>query len=496
MKNIIITILLVSYSTILYGNQTDNNLYTIVEKQQNGATITLTSHSYKILEFSKRIKDVRLSNKENVELTFMDAKKKPLTKIQIFAKKIGVVSALITFSDKSISQINFNITPDIRALKEIVKGISKDVQVTQVDDNIILKGDVKNNKIKKKIISLFKHSTDSNTSSSNIKIIDLLKVKELDKMVRMKLYVVEMKNTKGKEIKNNWFISSKNYMESITEDGRYYNEPLNSTSNSGYNKANNQRNSLVSNAVDNMMKDAVSLTGGLTAAANYLGDWFNAGVTLNYLATQGVATVLDETELITLENKKSKFHAGGKVYVKTQTTAPSGSTTISLKEIKYGLTLEMKVNNILKDKYVDLTITTKQDKLNWSDQVDGVPGTSNQSINTFVVIKDKSTIVLGGLVNKNDAKNYWKIPMLGDIPILGELFKSKSFTSGNSELVFFIVPEIVTPENETNINLYKDKDELKDNNSHKKTKVVKKVNDKMPTNEQLHDQRVKEMFGI
>ena len=68
-----------------------------------------------------------------------------------------------------------------------------------------------------------------------------------------------------------------------------------------------------------------------------------------------------------------------------------------------------------------------------------------ESIDTNVIIKDKSTIVLGGLVNQNDAKSYWKIPFLGDIPVLGALFRSKSFQNGKSELVFFIVPEIVDP---------------------------------------------------
>ena len=85
-------------------------------------------------------------------------------------------------------------------------------------------------------------------------------------------------------------------------------------------------------ALTNAVENSVSLTGGLSMAANYLGSGFNTGLTLNYLASQGVATVLDETELITLENKKSVFHAGGKKWPSPQTSkTPLQSRSTRLK---------------------------------------------------------------------------------------------------------------------------------------------------------------------
>lgn len=103
-------------------------------------------------------------------------------------------------------------------------------------------------------------------------------------MIRLKLYAVEINNNKGLDLKNNWFISGKNYIQHINTDGLYNNTPLNpSTQSKEYADANNQRNVGVHDAIDKLMTNAVSLTGGLTGAANYLGKYFNTGVTLGHL---------------------------------------------------------------------------------------------------------------------------------------------------------------------------------------------------------------------
>ncbi len=215
-------------------------------------------------------------------------------------------------------------------------------------------------------------------------------------MVRIKLYVTEINNDDGYTIKNNWSVGYKNYTRAYTSDKE-----------AAYNPTQQSFIPSVANITDTatIVDDAVTLTGGLTAAANLLGSRFNTQLTLNYLASEGIATVLDETELITLENKESVFHAGGTIYIKTQSTSAEGLPTSEVKPIDYGLKLEVKVNNIINDKYVDLTIKTKQDKIDWTDtrQVDGIPSFTKQSINTFAIIKNKATIFLGGLVNKNDA---------------------------------------------------------------------------------------------
>lgn len=401
--------------------------------------------SYKVLRFDNRISKIKIKDNTNIDVSFNKENSAPLQSIKIFAKEVGRTSLFITFDNGLNFQLNCFVTKDMSTISALAKSIASNLIVEQTKGKIILKGSTPNQKVKDQVLDMFEKAgiilkTD---------LIDLAVLENPDKMVKVKLYVVEIDNTKGLDLKNNWFASSKNYMQVVDSDGLYYNTSLKDA-----NSANAQRSSSVHNAIDGLMTNAVSLTGGLTGAANYLGKYFNVGVTLNYLSSTGVANILDETTLITLENKESVFLAGGTVYVKVQTTTAEGLPSTDIKEIDYGLQLDIKVKNIVGDKFVNLEIVTKSTDVDFTNTVDGIPSFKEKSIETNVIAGNGSTIVLGGLISRNDAESVNKIPLLGDIPILGALFTSKSFQEGKSELVFFITPEIVDPKTNTQVNQF------------------------------------------
>ncbi len=458
MKKILLTFLIIS---TLLNAQND-----FVSKEILGKRITLVKNDFKILEFKKRIIDIVVSDSKKLKILFSENNNKPFRTIKLYAKDLGYSKLLITFADKTILLNEVSIIENFSKVIEVIQAINPDVEVHQANGKVILKGYTKDTKERNKIETLFKSAgVDIEKNMLN-----LLEVRKPNKMIRIKLYVTEIKKTNTLDIQNNWSF--------LFGDGT-------TNVNVGLDTA-------------TAAASAVTVSGGLSLAANRMGSKFNPSVALKYLATEGVATVLDETELITLENKKSTFHAGGRIYVKVQTTTAEGLPTTELKEIDYGLKLEVEVNNIINNEFIDMTLTTKQDKIDWTNQVDGIPSFSNQAINTYVIIQNKSTIVLGGMVNANDSKNYWKIPYLGDIPILGALFRSKSFNNGDSELVFFIIPEIVDPSQSNDINKLKEAKEkltqLTNKNIKKEKKVIKK--EKKLTNEELHQKRLKEIFNL
>ena len=457
----VLSVILVS--SILFANE-------LTQKELFDKNLSISKGSFKVFEFDKRIQSIKVSNQEFLEVDFVNDYNKPLQVIKVFTKKLGNGNILVTFDDASSLHIDINITENLKSIIEVAKQISPNIIIKQTNGKIILQGKTQNQKTKDKILDLFKKAGISLKED----LVDLVELENPDKMIRVKLYAVEINNDKGLDLKNNWFVSSKNYMKVITDDGKYYNEPLDSYG-AGYKAnsykevvdgdgntvivpdswssisskdrslVNNQRNVFVNDAIDNLMKEAVSLTGGLTGAANYLGKYFNAGLTLNYLSSKGVAQVLDETTLLTLENKEASFLAGGTLNIKTQTTTAEGLPTTALKEIRYGLQLDINAQNIVDDQFINLNIITKSSNADFANTVDGIPNITEKSITTNVVVENRSTIVLGGLINRSSADDIEKIPLLGDIPILGFLFTSKSFKEGKSELVFFITPEIVDP---------------------------------------------------
>lgn len=412
----------------------------INQKSFEKETIFIVTNSFRILDFDKMIQKIQMTNSENLTAEFLENRKKPLTRIKIFARKASNESALITFYDGSSLQVNFNVVQDIKDIISLLNKKYPKMNVKQINDTIVLDGTIPTKEDKETVIDIFtKASIDVEK-----KLVDLLKVVKPTKMVRVKLYAVEVNNDKGLTIKNNWTLSRKNYMQVVDKDNLYQNEPLRSDS---WGKVNNQRNSNLEDAMDNILKNAVTLSGGLTGAANYLGKLFNVGLTLNYLSSKGVANILDETTLIALEKDTSKFHAGGTIYLKTQTLNAQGLPITTIRDIDYGLQLEITAKNVIDEDYIHLNITTKSTQIDWTNKVDGIPSFFDKSIETTVIAKNNGTIVLGGLIKNTNSKDIDKIPLLGDIPILGMLFKSKSFKEGKSELVFFITPEIVDPMN-------------------------------------------------
>ncbi len=451
----------------------------LVQKELNEKDFSINKGSFKVAEFEKMIRNIKVSNEANIEIDFIDDNSKPLRAIKIFGKEIGNGNILVTFADYSTMHVNINIVENLSNIIIVAKHISPNLDIQQTNGKIILKGNIENQKTKDKILDLFKKAGVDIEKD----LVDLANSVNPEKMIRLKLYAVEINNNKGLDLKNNWFISGKNYIQHINTDGLYNNTPLNpSTQSKEYADANNQRNVGVHDAIDKLMTNAVSLTGGLTGAANYLGKYFNTGVTLNYLATEGVASILDETTLLTLENQEATFHAGGTIYLKVQTTTDQGVPSTEIQDINYGLQLDIKAQNIINDNYINLNILTKSTQIDWTKTVDGIPSFTEKSIKTNVVVGNQSTIILGGLISSANSKDIDKIPLLGDIPILGKLFTSQSFKEGKSELVFFITPEIVSPENNTQLNFLESKVEFT-----KTLEFDKKDNE--------HEKRVKEVIG-
>lgn len=464
-KFIIISI----FSLALLANSfsKNNDTYIQIDSKSSNSTIVLSHNKYKIITFDKQISDIRLSNNRVLSIDFEDNSENPLTQIKAFGKNIGIVNMLITFADDTTLQLGFKVTRDITQLKDIVHSIAPEIELVQLDNAIILKGKSKDNKIKNKIIKMLEDSFEK------IKIVDLVKVQNPDKMIRLKMYVVEINNKKGEIIKNNWSVGYKNYTRRYLQD-----------------KESSVEQSFLP-VLANSIESSVTLSGGLTAGANYLADRFNTGLTLQYLKTNGVAKVLDETTLVTLEHQESKFLAGGNLLIETKTTSSDGQPISNIEKFPYGLNLKINVKDIVNNKYITLEIDTVSSTLDIANGVGILPATKEKSIKTKVVVANNATIVLGGLINNSNSKDYQKIPLLGDIPIIGALFRSKSFQKGNSELVFFITPTIVEPNKNNQINKFKN---MK-NSVVPSKKVIKKV-EKKTTLEEEHEKRVKEILGI
>jgi pilus assembly protein CpaC len=424
---------------MLSVNAYDINDKVIYQKDFEDKTIYLPINNYRTLVFNDRIKNIQLTNSDNITAEFIDSKDAPLRMLKILGKNIGSESAVVILENNKLIQINFSIMKNLDNIITIVKSTYPNLIIEQANDTIILKGYVRNYREKDTVVDIFEKAG----IEIDKKLVNMIETSEPSKMIKIKMYAVEINNDAGIDLKNNWALSRNNYYQATDPDtDLVYNVPIDG---SIYDSVNAQRNTGLDAALQNIISSSVTLSGGLTGAANYLGKYFNTSLVLQYLSTEGVANILDETTLVTLENKSANFHAGGTILIKTESSTAEGLPTSTIERVQYGLQLEFKAKNIMNNEYIDLEIDTKSTDIDWANQVDGIPSFIEKTIKTNVLAQNGHTIVIGGLINNENTNDIDKIPLLGDIPILGVLFTSKSFKEGKSELVFFVTPTIVDP---------------------------------------------------
>ncbi len=189
-------------------------------------------------------------------------------------------------------------------------------------------------------------------------------------------------------------------------------------------------------------------TSGLGIVIGSISSKLALDIELTAAESKGELKIVSRPKISTLNNKPATIHSGLTFRVKLQgvattgATAAGGSAASGLQEIKTGIDLSV-TPQISSDDFILLNINTNKSDPDYSHTVDGIPGVSEKSASTHVLIKDGETIVIGGLYKTITSEQKNSVPFLGDIPVLGAFFRNSSKTSGNEELIVFITPTII-----------------------------------------------------
>jgi pilus assembly protein CpaC len=171
-----------------------------------------------------------------------------------------------------------------------------------------------------------------------------------------------------------------------------------------------------------------------------------AGV-LDLAETTGLATTLAQPNLTSLSGETASFLAGGE-YPYEVTNGLQGNT-IEFKQ--YGVQLAF-TPTVLSDGRISMRVRPTVSELDFSIN-SKVPALKSRSAETTVELGSGQSFMIAGLLSKSTANNVSKVPGLGNIPILGSLFKSKNFQRNESELVIVVTPYLVKPVNAQDIRL-------------------------------------------
>lgn len=170
---------------------------------------------------------------------------------------------------------------------------------------------------------------------------------------------------------------------------------------------------------------------------------FSPGALIKMLKTDANTKILSSPHILTSNNEEAIITVGEKVFFPSAETNPTTGVAIpKVEKEDVNLTLNIKPN-ISNSSYVTLKIDINADSVAGIDAKTLIPRISKRETKQIVTARNGQTIVISGLVSHREIESFRKIPLLGDIPILGWLFRNSQIINAESNLVIFLTPHVI-----------------------------------------------------
>jgi pilus assembly protein CpaC len=195
---------------------------------------------------------------------------------------------------------------------------------------------------------------------------------------------------------------------------------------------------------------------GLTAAGGASGGGLltitKDGTTIKVDAENkdGVIKILAEPNIMAISGQEGSFLAGGKIFIPVP--QGSGSNAITLEEKDFGVGLKF-TPTVLEGDVINLRVTPEVSELSSTGTTISAAGFTSSVLPSFTIrrasttvqLRDGQSFAIAGLIKNNITETIRRFPVLGEIPIIGLLFRSSAFQSDKTELLFVITPRLVKP---------------------------------------------------
>ncbi|MCA0941688.1 type II and III secretion system protein family protein [Yangia mangrovi] len=171
---------------------------------------------------------------------------------------------------------------------------------------------------------------------------------------------------------------------------------------------------------------------------------FQIDMVINALEQKGLARRLANPKLVTTSGIEANFVVGGEVPISVAQVNENGTAVQSTDYREYGVRLNF-VPVVLDDQLISLQIMPEVSDIDPSVSVNGQPAFISRKAETTVSLRNGQSFAIAGLLQANNARSVDQVPWLGQIPVLGTLFSSRSFEKRESDLVILVTPRLVAP---------------------------------------------------
>lgn len=338
----------------------------------------------------------------------------------LVGKKAGTTSLIVWSDGGRRTEYTVYVAGNDRGMASAIQdaiGYPK-VHVQMIEDRVMLRGKVENqheHDIALKIAGLY-------TGGDGSGVIDLLEM-EHPSQIRLEAQIIEINSDYTKNL-----------------GIQYWSQTPGSNSNSGSSTGNSNSGITVGTA-------GLFYGGEDFSSTRKHGGWLgshvaNVNVTLQALINEGKARILSRPSITTMSGKTANILIGGRIPIPVS----DGNGNVSIDWHEYGMKLNIEPVVDSEDK-ITSKVHAEVSTLDYSHGVKidsfSVPGIATREAESEVNVRSGMTMAIGGLINSEDAKIVSKIPLLGDLPIIGRFFRHTSNTRDKREVIILITPTLV-----------------------------------------------------
>ncbi|WP_151900234.1 secretin N-terminal domain-containing protein [Sulfurimonas hydrogeniphila] len=410
-------------------------------------TILITDYPKNIETIKKIIKDIQITNNSIVKLVYIkhaDAGKLQARLLDIsksiFNPKVVSDKVNIIFDENINGLIVIGNKKNVAKIEDLAKKLDVESNISRSVEIYSLKNSDAKNVIKtlKEIISdkTYKGLTTKPNISSSEEINAIIAVADPEILKGIKVIIDALDKEKYQVYVQARIINiNKNNAESL---GMKYGFAAGDVSASGlYAMSANFGDANLQNLASTQIINYLGAIGSGAKSALAL------GATLDFLQSHGASKTISNPSILCVNNKQSSIYVGKTIsIISGATTNAVSGVTNNYKRENIGLTLRIKPRVSSNDK-VTLDVEASLENILSSDAA-GQPVTSKQEVKTQAILRSGESIIIGGLVKSLDRKTKTKVPLLGDIPMIGEyLFSSTETIKEQDNLVVILTPYVI-----------------------------------------------------